>query len=33
VLILDVVDGDISFMEVLYRPDVRQKLLALGLQL
>jgi hypothetical protein len=32
-LILDVVDGDISFIEVLYRPDVRRKLLALGLQL
>jgi hypothetical protein len=32
-LILDVVDGVISFIEVLYRPDVRQKLVALGLQL
>jgi hypothetical protein len=32
-LILDVVDGVISFVEVLYRPDVRQKLVALGLQL
>ena len=32
-LILDVVDGVISFIEVLYRPDVRQKLAALGLQL
>ena len=31
-LILDVVDGVISFIEVLYRPDVRQKLVALGLQ-
>ena len=32
-LIFDVVDGVISFVEVLYRPDVRQKLIALGLQL
>jgi hypothetical protein len=32
-LIVDVVDGVISFVEVLYRPDVRQKLIALGLQL
>jgi hypothetical protein len=32
-LILDVVDGVISFVEVLYRLDVRQKLVALGLQL
>ena len=32
-LILDVVDGVISFIEVLYRPYVRQKLVALGLQL
>jgi hypothetical protein len=32
-LILDVVDGIISFVEVLYRPDIRQKLIALGLQL
>jgi hypothetical protein len=31
-LMLDVVDGVISFVEVLYRPDVRQKLIALGLQ-
>jgi len=26
-LILDVVGGVISFVEVLYRPDIRQKLL------
>ena len=32
-LILDVVDGLISFIEVLNRPDVRQKLVAMGLQL
>jgi hypothetical protein len=32
-LMLDVVDGIISFVEVLYRPDIRQKLVALGLQL
>jgi hypothetical protein len=32
-LMLDVVDGLISFIEVLYRPDVRRKLIALGLQI
>jgi hypothetical protein len=32
-LILDIVDGVISFVEVLYRPDIRQKLVDLGLQL
>src|SRR5580704_8002086 len=32
-LILDVVDGLISLVEVLYRPDVREKLVALGLQI
>jgi len=31
-LILDVVDGVISFVEVLHRPEIRQKLVALGLQ-
>jgi hypothetical protein len=31
-LLLDVVDGIISFVEVLNRPDVRQNLVALGLQ-
>jgi hypothetical protein len=30
-LILDVVDSVISFVEVLYRPEIRQKLVALGL--
>jgi hypothetical protein len=29
-LMLDVVDGVISFVEVLQRPDVRRKLIALG---
>ena len=29
---LDVVDSVISFVEVLYRPEIRQKLVALGLQ-
>ena len=32
-LMLDVVDGLISFIAVLYRPDVRRKLVALGLQM
>ena len=32
-LIRDVVDGVISFVEVLYPPGIRQKLIALGLQL
>jgi len=32
-LMLDVVDGVISFIEVLYRPDLRRKLIALGLQI
>lgn len=31
--ILDVMEADISFIEVRYRPDVRQKLLTLGGQL
>lgn len=32
-LMLDIVDGIISFVEVLYRPDIRQKLIGLGLRL
>lgn len=31
-LILDVVDNVISFVEALQRPEIRQKLVALGLQ-
>jgi hypothetical protein len=31
-LLLDVVNGEISFVEVLSRPDVREKLVASGLQ-
>jgi hypothetical protein len=32
-LMLDVVDGVISVIEVLYRADLRRKLIALGLQI